>query len=565
MVWGNAVDAPAACKTARMVGSTVPLIAILYVTAGFIRRAKRLSPHSRSASQRIDSSGPFRLFDIISFLIFGTAVLLASLLSTPLLQVAITLFSPVRIRVQHALSWTNRQEDRQLIERAVQGSLAYPSARRVVIAHSQGASISVELAKKGAFDSKDRIITLGSGHGVLGALRSLETRGRSIWGLTVLVTVYFSLFSLSLVLPLLVAVQVLFLSVNIVISLGTALYAFPYPTVSLLAYEDIAYGLEVIITTISSMPVFSPFSLLVSIVGTIISLACARWIYNLFSQATEPSNEADLLQEGLDLVASHDPVSATIAATGGRRVLEVQQTCSLTLDHTSYFSNSFVLETIGTEILSAIRGETIRGQGWMRSDPWRDRVRRLRFQRSQLAIGSAIMFSMSSLAVANVPIAVTLALAIAGSWLGYILGTSRLLRFSQVKRSRIKISIPARSCKRIRFALTAFGTFLTVPLLGSLHAIALNGRVVAPEWSPDDAGLFLSPLALFLGVGIAVSLANAAAGSSIALALSGLSLASASSVWVIRGEMFWAFASLYFFLGMACLLVGLNEYIKQHD
>ncbi len=269
---------------------------------------------------------------------------------------ALVLISPRwRATIGDALAWSTDERSRESVKRKLMVFLRGTGSSEVVlIGHSQGASIATALEPALRADGREvRLVTLGSGHGLLAAMHSVLPRwslAKSLGSWTILLT-----FS---VLTIATLVSVLAPELHTLASLAAApLRIAGYAWLSKLVPS--AHSRELLLHEANFVPILKsqlaqPFNLpSVAIPAEIASTALAALLVTI---GLEPANSLAAATRteapGIDIVATHDPVAAAMLQLGpAERRRRVSQCGSLVLDHTSYFRNgSVVLRLLAEQV-----------------------------------------------------------------------------------------------------------------------------------------------------------------------------------------------------------------------
>lgn len=223
-----------------------------------------------------------------------------------------------------------------------------------MIGHSQGGSIAAELEPGLRADGREvRLVTLGSGHGLLAAMHSVLPRwslGKSLVSWTVLLV--FSVLTIAMLVSGLVPALPAVAPVAAV-PLRIGGYAWLSNLVPLAQTRELLlHGTDVVPVIVSQLR--RPFNL--PPVSTPAEIASTALGVLLVTIGPEPARRLSAATRtdapGIDVVATHDLVAAAMLQLGPvecRR--RVSQSGSLLLDHTSYLRNgSVVLRLLAEQV-----------------------------------------------------------------------------------------------------------------------------------------------------------------------------------------------------------------------
>jgi hypothetical protein len=345
LFWGDCVRRPGAGRCAWLVLQAGLLIGLIGTLAGWMTSFEALA-ECRSMPELAHSI--WRL--VATFL----RALMAPLLT--LFVAAAVLVSPrLRATIGDALAWSTDEGSRELVKRKLTDALRVAGTSEVVlIGHSQGGSIAAELEPAlRAEGCAVRLVTLGSGHGLLAAMHSVLPRwslGKSLAAWTVLLV--FSLLTIAMLVsglaPMLHGVAPVAAA-----PLRIGGYAWLSNVVPLSkARELLLQGTDVV--TVIKGQLSQPFYLPpVSGPAEIASTALAVL---LITVGPEPARRLSAATHtdapGIDVIATHDLVAAAMLQLGPvERRRRVSQSGSLLLDHTSYLRNgSVVLRLLAEQV-----------------------------------------------------------------------------------------------------------------------------------------------------------------------------------------------------------------------
>ncbi len=337
LFWGDCVRRPGAGKCAWLVLQAGLLIGLVDTLAAWLTAFERFAD-SRSEVEMAHST-------------WGLASTFLRVVMAPVLTlfvaVAVLVSPRLRATIGDALAWSADERSRERVMRKLTDALRGAGTSRVVlIGHSQGGSIAAELEPELRADGREvRLVTLGSGHGLLAAMHSVLPR----WSLAKSLVSWMVLLAFS-VLTIAMLVSVLTSALHAITPLAAApLRIGGYAWLSNLlplaqTRELLLHGTNV--TPVIKSQLTQPFYLPpVSVPAEIASTALAVLLITI---GLEPARRLHAVTRteasGIDIVATHDLVAAAMLQLGPvERRRRVNQCGSLLLDHTSYLRNGSVV------------------------------------------------------------------------------------------------------------------------------------------------------------------------------------------------------------------------------
>jgi hypothetical protein len=358
LFWGDCVRRPGAGRCAWLVLQAGLLIGLIGTLAAWMTAFERLAECKDMVEL---AHSLWRL--VATFL----RAVMAPMLT--LFVAAGVLASPrLRATIGDALAWSTDERSRELVKRKLTGALHVAGTSRVVlIGHSQGGSIAAELEPRLRADGLEvRLVTLGSGHGLLAAMHSVLPRwslGKSLLSWTVLL-VFSLLMIATLVSGLAPALHVVAPVAAAPFRIGgSAWFANLVPIAQ--TRELLLHGTDVVplIGSQLSQPLYLPP---VSGPAEVASTALAVLLIIVGPEPARRLSAATRTRApGIDIVATHDLVAAAMLQLGPvERRRRVSQSGSLLLDHTSYLRN-------GSVVLRLLAEQVERAAG-LREDPEED-------------------------------------------------------------------------------------------------------------------------------------------------------------------------------------------------
>lgn len=337
LFWGDCVRRPGAKKCAWLVLQAGLLIGLVDALAAWLTALERL------ASVRSEvglARSTWRL--VTTFL----RVVVAPLLTLSI-AVAVLVSPRLRSTIGDALAWSTDECSRERVKRKLTGVLRDAGTSKVVlIGHSQGGSIAAELEHGLRTEGREvRLVTLGSGHGLLAAMHCVLPRwslAKSLLSWTVLLA--FSVLTIAMLAsgmaPSMHAVAPL-AAAPVRIS-GYAWLSNLVPLAQtrelLLHGPDVAPFIESQVRQPLYLPPFTG-------PAEIASTALAVLLITIGLEPAKRLRSATITDApGIDIVATHDLVAAAMLQLGPvERRRRVSQCGSLLLDHTSYLRHGCVV------------------------------------------------------------------------------------------------------------------------------------------------------------------------------------------------------------------------------
>jgi hypothetical protein len=278
----------------------------------------------------------------------GTTFLRAAIAPALTVFVAVaTLVSPrLRTTIGDALAWSVDERSRERVMGKLTDALQGAGTSRVVlIGHSQGGSIAAELEPVLRGDGREvRLVTLGSGHGLLAAMHTVLPR----WSLTKSLVSWAVLLVFS-ILMIAALVSVLASALHAVTPLAaaplrTAGCAWLLHLIPVAQTRELLHGTNV--APLIESQLIQPFYL-PPVLGPaeIASTALAGLVITIGLEPARRLRAATRTEApGVDVVATHDLVAAAMLQLGPvDRRRRVSQCGSLLFDHTSYLRNGSVV------------------------------------------------------------------------------------------------------------------------------------------------------------------------------------------------------------------------------
>jgi hypothetical protein len=337
LFWGDCVRRPGAGRCAWLVLQAGLLIGLIDTLAAWLTAFERFADYRGEVEL---ARSTWRM--ISTFLL----VMMAPVL-TLFVAVAVIVSPRLRSTIGDALAWSTDERSRERVKRKLTGVVRDAGTSRVVlIGHSQGGSIAAELEPGLRADGREvRLVTLGSGHGLLAAMHSVLPR----WSLAKSLVSWTVLLAFS-VLTIAMLVSGLAPALQAVAPLAAApLRIGGYAWLSNLAplaqtRELLLHGTDVapVIESQLSQPFYlPPVSVPAEIAGTALAvLLIAIGLEPVRTLRAATRTEAP----GIDVVATHDLVAAAMLQLGPvERRRRVSQCGSLLLDHTSYLRSGCVV------------------------------------------------------------------------------------------------------------------------------------------------------------------------------------------------------------------------------
>jgi hypothetical protein len=267
-------------------------------------------------------------------------------LLTLFVAVAVLISPRLRATIGDALAWSTDKHSRERVKRKLVDVLRGTGTSQVVlIGHSQGGSIAAELEPWLRTEGREvRLVTLGSGHGLLAAMNSVLPRwslAKSLvsWAVLLAFSVLTIAMLVSVLVPALHAISPLTAA-----PLRIAGYAWFANLLPLAQMRELLHGTDVapVIMSQLNQPFYLPP---IAIPAEIASTALAVLLLTIgIEPARRLSAATHTEAPGIDIVATHDLVAAAMLQLGPvERRRRVGQCGSLLLDHTSYLRNSSVV------------------------------------------------------------------------------------------------------------------------------------------------------------------------------------------------------------------------------
>jgi hypothetical protein len=283
-------------------------------------------------------------------------------LAVPPLTALLVFFVLVVPRIRHtigdALAWSTDEASHASVTQHVLARLQrHPGSSRVLVGHSQGGSILAELEPTLRASGGDvRLVTLGSGHGLLAAVERLLptwSPAKSLVAWSALL-VYATLAILAVASATLTLVHPVVPIMPAPFKSGAAAWlmqSVPSSLTESLLREGTHLGSALqgkLLSPIYLPPLTLPALLAGSVVAVLI-ITLAVKPARLLNEAV--GSDA----KGVDIVATHDLVAAAMLQLSRRdRLRRVRQCESLWLDHTTYLSNACtVLPLIAAQVEQA--------------------------------------------------------------------------------------------------------------------------------------------------------------------------------------------------------------------
>jgi hypothetical protein len=334
LFWADKVQRPNAWRCARLVLQGGLLIGLVDLLAAAIGTFEQLD-------------GGFDSYRAMTLTCWRfTALFMRALIApvlTLLVAVAVLVNSRLRATVGDALAWSVDHDSHERVRREIMRSLEHRiHGPAVLIGHSQGGSILAELEPGlRAGNGEARLVTLGSGHGLLVAVKHLMPD----WGLWKSALVWAALLAFAVL-----AIVVLSLSLVTSLSLAGSATIAPFKTGAAwwlmhsvpLSQTQALLAQETNALSHLKGSLAQPFYLPPLLIPTMIaSTVVGVLIVTLAVKPAQLLREAvDSEAPGVDVVATHDLVAASmlqLAAPARRR--RVSQCGSLLFDHSLYLRN----------------------------------------------------------------------------------------------------------------------------------------------------------------------------------------------------------------------------------
>ena len=346
--WADVAHRPRWVRTAALAFEATLLVGLVDLSAAAIRlvRAPSLLRPPGTLGSEVE----------MARWLWGVFVLLARAFVMPFLApLAFTLALLVpswNRRLGDAFAWaTDYQGSRSAIAQKLRGQIAphLPAGPVVLVGHSQGGAIIASLECEFRARGGDvTTVTLGTGQALLAALAQ-SRRGWPLWRSAVLwppiVICAFGLavFIVALASSLLVAP---FVALSVMIAdFGGSIWQIdkpPYTTVLPIDLRSFPHApwwekgtgaFEALRRAADLLPLGAAFAVLGGITA-----ALAAAMIGIRARELKTATQSDA--NGIDIIATHDPVSAAMLELGeGPRLKHVDQTTSLVRDHMSYFQN----------------------------------------------------------------------------------------------------------------------------------------------------------------------------------------------------------------------------------
>lgn len=336
LFWGDCVRRPGAGKCARLVLQAGMLIGLVDTLTAWLTAFERLA---ESTSEVGLAHATWRL--ISSFL----RALMAPLVT--LFVAGAVLVNPrLRSTIGDALAWSTDEHSREVVKQKLTDALRGAGTLKVVlIGHSQGGSIAAELEPELRAEGREvRLVTLGSGHGLLAAMHNVLPR----WSLAKSLVSWTALIAFS-ALTIAALTSVLEPALHTVAPLAAAPlriagYAWLTNLLPLTEIRGLVHGIDVapVINSQLTQPFYlPPIAIPAEIASTVLAVL-------LLTIGLEPARSLSAATHteapGIDIVATHDLVAAAMLQVGPvERRRRVRQCGSLLLDHTSYLRNGSVV------------------------------------------------------------------------------------------------------------------------------------------------------------------------------------------------------------------------------
>ena len=348
LYWADCVKRPGAARCARLVLQAGLLIGLVDLLSAWLIQAERLPAGLSNA---------VGMTRTVARAIAGIGRALMAPLVTLAAVAAVLLHPRVRATVGDALAWTLDAPSHERVLNELTRALGHNSGPLVLIGHSQGGSIAAALEARVRSDDREvRLVTLGSGHGLLSAMSSVLPG----WSLAK------SVISWSVVLVLSTLLAIAFAEV-----IAPGMQPFVAMLVSVVRLSGYAWltgmigaqqlhhllhdpGLvpsiyrHALHPSLSVPPTAGP--------AATASLVLALLLLTIGIEPARRLHRAALTNAaGIDVVATHDLVSATMLHLSPReRLRAVGQCGSLLFDHTTYLRNGWtVLPLIAEQIEQA--------------------------------------------------------------------------------------------------------------------------------------------------------------------------------------------------------------------
>lgn len=337
LFWGNCVSRPGAGRCAWLVLQTGLLVGLIDTLAALLTAFESLAEYSGEIEL---AHSTWRLMSAFLRIVMAPVLTLS-------IAVLVLVSPRWRATIGDALAWSTDEGSRERVKQELMGTLrGTDSSQVVLIGHSQGASIAAELESAlRAARREVRLVTLGSGHGLLAAMHTVLPR----WSLAKSLLSWAVLLAFS-VLTIATVVSVLAPELHAVVAVGAtpvriAGYAWFSNLLPLTHTRELLLD-ETNIALVVKHQLIQPFNLpTVAIPAEIASTALAVLLVTI---GVEPVKRLSAVTHtdapGIDIVATHDPVAAAMLQLGpAERRRRVSQCGSLLLDHTSYLRNSSVV------------------------------------------------------------------------------------------------------------------------------------------------------------------------------------------------------------------------------
>jgi hypothetical protein len=338
LFWGDCVCRPGAGRCAWLVLQAGLLLGLIDTLAAGLTAFERF----------VDFRGGFielahSTWQLVST--FLRAVMSPAL--TLFVAVAVLVNPRLRATIGDALAWSTDEPSRERVKRKLTDVLRDVETSKVVlIGHSQGGSIAAELEPALREDGREvRLVTLGSGHGLLAAMHTVLPR----WSIAKSLLSWAVLLAFS-VLTIATLVSGLAPALHPVAPLAAAPVRLGgYMWLSKLVPLAQSHGLLLhganvapIIKDQLSQPFYLP-----PVAGPteIVSTALGMLLIVIGPEPARRLRAATHTEApGIDIVATHDLVAAAMLQLGPpERRRRVSQCGSLLLDHTSYLRNGCVV------------------------------------------------------------------------------------------------------------------------------------------------------------------------------------------------------------------------------